>query len=175
MHPLEAYLRDLQEIRSTGAGVKETSFYPPLANLLNAVGQQLKPRVRCVINLKNQGAGLPDGGLFTPDQFQKGADHPLDGQPPARGAIECKGTRDDAWVTADSAQVTSYWNKYRQVLVTNYCDFVLVAQDEATGKPVKRETFRLAPSERAFWSAAAHPGGCQGIHARIETRQRGVE
>ncbi len=85
MHPLETYLRDLQEIRSTGAGVKETSYYPPLANLLNAVGQQLRPRVRCVINLKNQGAGLPDRGLFTPDQFQKGADDPLDGQPPARG------------------------------------------------------------------------------------------
>jgi hypothetical protein len=164
MHPLETYLRDLQEIRSTGAGVKETSFYPPLANLLNAVGQQLKPRVRCVINLRNQGAGLPDGGLFTPDQFQKGADDPLDGQPPARGAIECKGTRDDAWVTADGAQVTTYWTKYRQVLVTNYRDFVLVAQDEATGKPVKRETFRLAPSERAFWTAAAHPAKLVASH-----------
>ena len=67
MHPLETYLRDLRDIRSTGAAVKETSYYPPLANLLNAVGQTLKPRVRCVINLKNQGAGLPDGGLFTPD------------------------------------------------------------------------------------------------------------
>src|SRR5258708_6841364 len=28
MHPLQAYLHDLNEIRSTGAGVKETSFYP---------------------------------------------------------------------------------------------------------------------------------------------------
>jgi len=27
----DADLRDLQEIRSTGAGVKETSYYPPLA------------------------------------------------------------------------------------------------------------------------------------------------
>jgi hypothetical protein len=150
MHPLETYLRDLQEIRSTGAGVKETSFYPPLANLLNAVGHQLRPRVRCVINLRNQGAGLPDGGLFTPDQIQKGADDALDGQPPARGAIECKGTRDDAWVTADGTQVTGYWTKYRQVLVTNHRDFVLVGQDEATGRPVKRETFRLAPREKAF-------------------------
>jgi hypothetical protein len=167
MHPLETYLRDLQEIRSTSAAVKETSYYPPLANLLNAVGQTLKPRVRCVINLKNQGAGLPDGGLFTPDQLQKGADDPLDGQPPARGAIECKGTKDDAWVTADSTQVTNYWNKYRQVLVTNYRDFVLVAQDEATGKPIKRETFRLAASERAFWSAAAHPANLVACLKRV--------
>ena len=67
MHPLQTYLRDLHDIRSTGAAVKETSYYTPLANLLNAVGQSLKPRVRCVINLQNQGAGLPDGGLFTPD------------------------------------------------------------------------------------------------------------
>ncbi len=164
MHPLEAYLRDLREIRSTGAAVKETSYYPPLANLLNAIGQQLKPRVRCVINLKNQGAGLPDGGLFTPDQFQKGAEDPHDGQPPARGAIECKGTRDDAWVTAAGEQVTHYWNKYRQVLVTNYRDFVLVAQDQATGKPVKRETFRLAASDKAFWSAAGHPAALVASH-----------
>jgi hypothetical protein len=66
MHPLESYLRDLHDIRSTGAAVKETSYYPPLANLLNAVGQTLKPRVRCVINLKNQGAGMRDGGPVPP-------------------------------------------------------------------------------------------------------------
>jgi hypothetical protein len=41
------------------------------------------------------------------------------------------------------------------VLITNYRDFVLVAQDVATGKPVKRETFRLSSSDRAFWAAAA--------------------
>lgn len=96
MHPLETYPRELHAIRSTGAAVKETSYYPPLADLLNAVGQTLKPRVRCVINIKNQGAGLPDGGLFTPDQLQKGADDPLEGQPPARGVIECKSNKDDA-------------------------------------------------------------------------------
>jgi hypothetical protein len=37
MHPLQTYLNDLHDIRSTGAAVKETSYYPPLANLLNAV------------------------------------------------------------------------------------------------------------------------------------------
>jgi hypothetical protein len=50
-----------------------------LATLLNAVGQMLKPRVRCVVNLKNQGAGMADGGLFTPDQFPKGTEEPLEG------------------------------------------------------------------------------------------------
>jgi hypothetical protein len=156
MHPLETYLRELHDIRATGAAVKETSFYPPLTNLLNAVGPTLKPRVRCIINLKNQGAGMPDGGLFTPDQFQKGTDEPLAGQLPSRGAIECKGAKDDAWLTAETRQVTKYWDKYRQVLVTNYRDFVLVGQDSA-GQPVLLETFRLAPSEKAFWEAAAKP------------------
>ena len=74
MTPLEIYIQDLREIRSTGAGVKETSYYPALSNLLNEVGRHLKPRVRCVINLANCGAGLPDGGLFTPDQFQNASD-----------------------------------------------------------------------------------------------------
>jgi hypothetical protein len=67
-------------------------------------------------------------------------------------------------VTADGAQVTNYWNKYHQVLVTNYRDFVLVGRDEATGRPVKRETFRLAPGERAFWNAAAHPAKLVASH-----------
>ena len=34
MTPFEAYLHDLCEIRSTGAGVKETSYYPALSDLL---------------------------------------------------------------------------------------------------------------------------------------------
>src|SRR5438093_13481051 len=101
MNAVETYLRELREIRSTGAGVKETSFYPPLANLLNEIGKSLKPRVRCIINLQNRGAGLPDGGLFTPDQFQRHASEPLPGQLPSRGVIEAKGTSDDAWVTAE--------------------------------------------------------------------------
>jgi hypothetical protein len=35
MNPLETYLKELSEIRSSGAAVKETSYYGPLANLLN--------------------------------------------------------------------------------------------------------------------------------------------
>ena len=79
-HALKTYLSEMFLIRSTGAATDELSFYGPLANLLSAAGQALKPRVRCFMNLKNQGAGMPDGGLFTPDQFQQGADEPLAGQ-----------------------------------------------------------------------------------------------
>jgi hypothetical protein len=68
MNPLETYLKDFGEIRSTGAGVAETSYYPALSNLLNEIGKTLKPKVHCTIHPSSRGAGLPDGGLFTPDQ-----------------------------------------------------------------------------------------------------------
>jgi hypothetical protein len=169
MTPLETYLRELRDIRSSGAGVKETSYYPALSNLFNEVGKRLKPRVRCIINLANRGAGLPDGGLFTAEQFLEPSDAaPLPGQPPARGVIEVKPTKDDAWTTADGEQVSRYWGKYRQVLVTNYRDFVLVGQD-AEGKPAKLESFRLADNEKTFWVAAIHPRTLtEKIGARFE-------
>jgi len=157
MTPLETYLRELRDIRSTGAGAEEESYYHPLATLLNEVGKKLKPKVKCVLQLANRGAGKPDGGLFTAEQFEHLSDaEPLPGQLPARGAIEVKPTKDDAWVTAEAKQVTKYWNRYRQVLVTNYRDFVLVGQD-AESNPAILETYRLAESEKAFWQAAATP------------------
>jgi hypothetical protein len=128
-----------------------------LAALLNEVGKTLKPKVRCIINLKNRGAGLPDGGLFTPDQFQKTTDaEPLPGTIPARGVIEVKPVSVDAWLTAEGEQVSRYWGKYRQVLVTNLRDFLLVGQD-AEGNQAKLEAYRLAPNEADFWKAAAQP------------------
>ena len=157
MELLEAYIRELRLIRASGAGVPETSYYVPLAELLNAVGQTLKPKVRCIMTLKDQGAGIPDGGFFTPDQFRKGEGEPLPGQIPARGVVEVKPVGEDAWLTADGSQVSRYWEKYRQLLVTNYRDFVFVGQD-GEGRPAKRESYRLAESETAFWAAAAHPG-----------------
>jgi len=56
-HPLETYLHDLYATHSSGAGVDELSYYLPLANLLNEIGKSLKPRVRFVNILGNQGAG----------------------------------------------------------------------------------------------------------------------
>jgi len=157
MHALEKYLTELRTIRLSGAGVPETSYYTPLANLFDEVGKSLQPKVRCILSLKNRGAGFPDGGLFTADQFPKASEgQPLLGLIPARGVIEVKSTAEDAWVTVETEQVTKYWEKYNQVLVTNYRDFVLVGRDLA-GKPVKLEAYRLAESEAAFWSAASKP------------------
>jgi hypothetical protein len=176
MSPLETYLTSLREIRSSGEAVDETSYYDALANLLNEIGKSLKPRVRCVLSLKNRGAGIPDGGLFTDEQLKKsrGEEKPLP-QSPARGVIEVKPTSDDAWITADSEQVSRYWGKYRQVLVTNYRDFVFVGQD-AAGKPVKLESYRLADSEKAFWAGAAQPRKTANQHGPmfIEFAQRAM-
>jgi hypothetical protein len=156
MNPLETYIRELHDIRSTRAATPDTSYYGPLAALLNEIGKTLKPKVRFIINLKNRGAGLPAGGLFTPHQFQKAATEPLGGTIPARRVIEVKPASEDAWLTAEGEQVSRYWGKYRQVLVTNLRDFLLVGQ-EAEGKQVKLEAFRLAPNEADFWREAAHP------------------
>ncbi len=157
MHPVETYLKEMSEIRSTGGGKPETSYYGPLERLLNEIGKKLKPKVRCVSQLENIGAGEPDFGLFAAHQFQSAKDaKPQPGQLPERGVIEAKPPADDSWVTAKGKQVSKYWGRYAQVLVTNYRDFVFITTDEK-GKPLKHESFRICDSETAFWAAAAHP------------------
>ena len=48
---VEDYLDDLRKIRSPGGATGERSYYPPLTNLLNAVGSTLKPKAFCVNEL----------------------------------------------------------------------------------------------------------------------------
>ena len=64
----EHYLADLQRIRASGGATGERSVYTPIANLLNAVGGLLRPKVFCVGELADQGAGHPDFGLYTARQ-----------------------------------------------------------------------------------------------------------
>ncbi len=144
---VEHYLTDLQRIRASGSATGERSSYGPLANLLNAAGAALKPKVFCVGELADQGAGHPDFGLYSSRQVQKG--QPRAGQVPERGVVEVKSADDDAWLTAEGDQVSRYWNRYGLVLVTNTRDFVLVGED-AEGRPAKLETFRLAESAEEF-------------------------
>lgn len=116
MNPLETYLQSLFVIHSSGSAVKETSYYGTLESLLNDVGKTLKPKVRCIINLQNQGAGLPDGGFYTADQFQKRTKvDPLEGQLPARGCFEVKSPGEDVVAVAKGVQVLRYLKRYRQV------------------------------------------------------------
>ena len=151
---VEAYFTELRLVRGSGGATDERSLYVPLANLLNAVGGGLRPKVFCVQELADQGAGHPDFGLYTTQQVQKGK--PKSGQKPERGVVEVKPVDDDAWLTAASAQVNQYLQGYRSVLVTNARDFVLVGED-AAGQLVQLETLRLADSEASFDARMQHP------------------
>jgi hypothetical protein len=157
LNPVEEYIRKLRDLRGSGAAGPETSYYPALSNLLDAVGAALKPKVRCIPHPADTGAGTPDFGLFTAEQFQKSAaSEPLPGSLPARGVVEAKPVADSAWLTAEGEQVTKYWNRYGQVLVTNYRDFLLVGRDPE-GRQVKLESYSLAKTPDEFWAQAAHP------------------
>ena len=151
---VEDYLTDLRKIRASGGETGERSYYPPLTNLLNAVGSTLKPKVFCISELAQQGAGHPDIGLYAAKQVQKGK--PRQGQVPECGVLEVKSAGDDAWLTAASDQVSKYWGLYRLVLVTNTRDFVLLGEDSA-GQPTKLETFRIAESVTDFESRLQTP------------------
>ena len=151
---VEDYFSDLRRIRSSGGATGERSYYPPLTNLLNAVGGALKPKVFCVSEMAQQGAGHPDIGLYAAKQVQKG--QPKQGQTPEGGVVEVKSANDDAWLTAESAQVSRYWDRYRLVLATNTRDFVLLGED-SEGRPAKLETFRLAQSAANFETKLQHP------------------
>src|SRR5260370_37695694 len=124
MHPLETYLSEITTLRGA---TKETSGYPALSNLFNAVGHKLKPKVKCIIHPKNSGAGIPDGGLFTPEQLRNRNDEEsFVGQKPARGAIEVKPTEDETDDTINTPQIKEYVEHYGQLLLTNYREFVLL-------------------------------------------------
>ena len=150
---VEAYFSDLANIRASGGATSELSYHAALANLLKAVGGALRPKAFCVPELADQGAGRPDFGLYAARQVQRG--EPRAGQTPERGVVEVKPAGDDAWLTADSDQVSRYWDRYRLVLVTNTRDFLLLG--ERAGRPVKLESFRLADSAEEFERLLEHP------------------
>ena len=75
---LEAYCADLGRVRASSGATGERSSYGPLANLLNAIGAALKPKVFGVGELADQGMGHPDFGLYAVKQVQRG--RPREGQ-----------------------------------------------------------------------------------------------
>ncbi|MGH2558957.1 MAG: type ISP restriction/modification enzyme [Thermomicrobiales bacterium] len=154
---LTNYLSHINATHATGQANPEVSYYPALANLIDAVGATMKPRVHCVINPKNQGAGIPDGGLFTHDQL---ASQPVNSDwpslNPARGAVEVKSPSDEVDAIAQSPQVKRYAEKYGQVLVTNLRAFLPVVQ-RPDGQITLGERFQLAPDDSRFWDVAAFP------------------
>jgi len=155
LHPLTKYIRALRENHQLG--VKETSSYGALQALLDSVGGDLKPAVRCILHPFAQGAGIPDGGLFTREQLQplgrdfdpKSALHLL----PARGVLEVKGTGANLQALLKMPQVAKYLAKYRKVICTNYREFAVVEMQGTTAHTL--ETFSMEASEAAFWDATS--------------------
>ena len=144
---VQVYFGDLARIHASGAATVERSSYGPLANLLNAVGATLKPKVFCVGELADQGAGHPDFGLYAAHQVQRGRARV--GQVPERGVVEVKAPDEDIGSIAAHEQVARYRRRYDLVLVTNQRAFALVAPDAADGQKTL-ETFVLAASEDQF-------------------------
>ncbi len=143
----EEYFTGLRRIRASGGATGERSSYAPLAALLDAAGATLKPRVFCVGELADQGAGHPDFGLYTARQVQRGRPRP--GQAPERGVVEVKPADDDPQAPAVREQAARYWARYRLVLVTNLREFTLIGPG-ADGAETTLEAFRLAASGADF-------------------------
>ena len=91
---VEAYFKELTRVVASGGATGERSGYVPLANLLNAIGATLNPKVFCVSELANQGAGHPDFGLYAARQVKAG--RVRDEQLPERGVVEAKPIENDA-------------------------------------------------------------------------------
>lgn len=156
---LEVFLNAVRGVHGSSGGTKETSYYTALNNLLDGVGHALKPKVRCVMQLKNLGAGNPDGGLFTAEQFDRATAEVKNLGAPARGVIEVKSPAEPVNDTATSQQISKYWDRYKLVLVTNLRDWLLIG--ERGGQRVTLERFTLAADETGFWALAAHPAKAQ--------------
>lgn len=154
IHIVERYFSRLRDEHGLGAGTDERSYYPALAELLNAIGHELKPKVLCLSDLANVGAGHPDFGLYAANQIQKG--EPRKGQPPERGVVEMKGVDDETWLTADTPQVSKYFGNYQLVVVSNLRDFLIVGEGP-TGAATKLEGFQLATNSKEFWEMVAAP------------------
>lgn len=87
-----------------------------------------------MIHLANRDAGLPDGGLFSADQYRrKTRDTDGDGNPfliqnPSRGVIEAKSPSEDLRNVSGTEQVERYWRRYGAVLLTNFRAFALIGK-----------------------------------------------
>ena len=141
-----AYFEAVASTRASGGATAERSYYPALENLLNAIGDTLEPKVRCVTELQDVGGGHPDMGLYSARQLRKGEDRPL----PERGVVEVKAPDEDARETAAGEQVRRYRGLYGLVLVTNLREFLLQGES-VDGERVTLESFTLAESEEAFF------------------------
>lgn len=140
----------MRTAHSLGTHTAETTFYTPFANLLNTIGERLKPRVHFQAHPGTHGAGLADGGLFP---LGRSTQHePLPGQLPERGAVEIKAPGAALSTLAQSAQVRRYLETYGLCLITNYHQFQLL--ELLHGQPHILESYDLTSSADSLWHAS---------------------
>lgn len=166
MGPLHEYLKRMGKIRSSGEASDETSYYPALEQVLNRVGGDLTPAVHCVLTPKNRGAGIPDGGLFVMRAGVEMHGDLMTSRAPERGVVEVKGLRADVADVAKTGQVRRYLDRYGQVLLSNYRQFLVLRQD-VEGNPIAAEEFELAPTPDEFWTLASGPDPDVDIESRF--------
>ncbi len=144
------YITDLRAIRSTGSATAETSFYPPLDRLLNTAGQKLKPAVLFSTQLRNQGAGMPDGGFFPQTASRRRNAEPPILQNPERGVVEIKPADYNLDILTNEPQTIRYLKQYGLVLITNLREFRLL-QLTSAGTTQTLERYTLAATLAALW------------------------
>ena len=101
---VDAYFTDLRLVRGSGGATDERSLYVPLANLLNDVGGSLRPKVFCVQELADQGAGHPDFNSSADSEKTKSVRvSPGRGVVTRTGAVCCSsGRRVRCWIPLGS-------------------------------------------------------------------------
>ncbi|MEQ8965332.1 MAG: type ISP restriction/modification enzyme [Azospirillaceae bacterium] len=157
MSPVREFLAECHRIRVAGGGTAERSFYTPFQNMMNAIGAKRRPKVFCVGELADLGAGRPDFGFFSAERLPRDAasGEPL-ATPPDRGVVEMKPPSEDLWRTVASRQVADYWERYGLVLITNLRGFVIAGQDQF-GRRKDLEELLIAETRDAFWQLCADP------------------
>ena len=151
------YLKAIAAVRSVGT--PELSHYTALDNLFDAVGAQLKPRVRAVVHPSESGSDQPDIGFFS----DAGKQTLFTADTADRGVVEVKSADADIEQLIASEQVGRYWRAHRLVLVTNLRQFALIGEDGDGSKAVL-ERYSLAADVEEFEEQLRHPQAAANRH-----------
>ena len=151
------YLKAIAAVRSVGT--PELSHYTALDNLFDAVGAQLKPRVRAVVHPSEPGSDQPDIGFFS----DAGKQTLFTADTADRGVVEVKSADADIEQLIASEQVGRYWRAHRLVLVTNLRQFALIGEDSDGAKSVL-ERYSLAADIEEFEEQLRHPQAAANRH-----------
>ena len=167
------YLRELHAVRPHGTA--ETSHYPALTKLLNAIGGELKPKVNAISQLKDLGCGMPDYGLFTREQMRR--NKTSHNEKPGRGVVEVKKPDHPMTDLIHSDQTRKYAAGYGTVLATNYWQFCLLAQDGENNNLKTIAEYEMAQSPEEFWAMTQSPQKTAAQHgtALSEFLRRAME